>query len=316
MGHGFNQLWKAHMLIWRFAGLQSGVITTQCAPEARIHHHNTQTTKQNVSILLWLEGHDLGFLVQAFVANTFVPEWECFLFWTIFYGRQQQQWRDLCDILKLLLISKTSIKKPEVSSLTSSPVKSLQIFKKKPKTLKCGSWHLQIWVRQLCVLHWLRAWKPYILKGHWLLTDLSFPFPSILTAVLGASSAIAVWLPDLHMSNWLFWLGGSRGGGGRPPSSVAGGGGGAVVDATLGLAALASCAAGGSAPAAPGSEEGGVTLVLLPSLLLLGGALSLRGSDGGAALSEGGSDEPPCVGSGWASGGVSADASSSGSRMR
>lgn len=62
--------------------------------------------------------------------------------------------------------------------------------------------------------------------------------------------------------------------------------------------------------AAPGSEEGGVTLQLLPSLLL-GGPLSLRGSEGGAALSEGGSDEAPCVGAGWESEGVSADASSS-----
>lgn len=72
---------------------------------------------------------------------------------------------------------------------------------------------------------------------------------------------------------------------------MAGGGGGAV-GAILGLAVLASWEAGGSAPAAPGSDEGGVPLLLLPSLLL-GGALSLRGSDGGAALSEGGSDEPP-----------------------
>lgn len=80
--------------------------------------------------------------------------------------------------------------------------------------------------------------------------------------------------------------------------------------ATLGLAVLASCAAGGSVAGAPGSEEGGVTLQLLPSLLL-GGPLSLRGSEGGAALSEGGSDEAPCVGAGWESEGVSADASSS-----
>lgn len=80
--------------------------------------------------------------------------------------------------------------------------------------------------------------------------------------------------------------------------------------ATLGLAVPASCAAGASTPAAPGSEEGGVTLLLLPSLLLMG-ALSLRGSEGGAAFSEGGSEEPPCVGVGWESEGVSADVSSS-----
>lgn len=91
---------------------------------------------------------------------------------------------------------------------------------------------------------------------------------------------------------------------------MAGGGG-----AKLGLAVLASCTARGSAPAAAASEEGGVTLLLLVSLLL-GGALSLRGSDGGAALSEGASDEPPCVVAGWESEGVSAEESSSGSRTR
>lgn len=98
---------------------------------------------------------------------------------------------------------------------------------------------------------------------------------------------------------------------------------------------LASWAAGGSGGAAPEllSEVGGsmlllllppplLLLLLLPSslgALLLGVPVSLRGSGGGAALSEaaeGDSVAPPRGGVGWASEGDSAGAASSVERMR
>lgn len=280
------------MLIWRFAGLQSGAITaTECSCS---HYPLSQHQRQQPGWTFLLE-HQLGVLVKHLNVNV------CGL-----DGRQQQQWRDLGDILKLCLIAITSMKKPEVSRFTSSPGWTLQIKKRnKP-------WSVEV---DICRSEWANV-AFYIGCEHEKLPSLETvdDYSLYSDSGLGASTEIAGWLPDLHMSNWLFWLGGSRGGGGAPPSSVAGGGGGAVA-ATPGLAVLASCAAGASAAAAPGSEEGGVALLLLPSLLLEG-ALSLRGSDGGAALSEGSSEEPPCVGAGWESEGVSVDASSSVNRKK